>query len=59
MSKHYTIQHKRFVSYGTHPNPTLLRASVEILQQTGIRAFQELFGMVVEMIKKLLCWDVI
>lgn len=52
-------QYRRLVPYGTHPNPALLRGSVEILQQTGIRVSQELFRMVVEMIKKLLCWDVI
>lgn len=52
MSKHHITQHKRFVLYIIHPNPALLRASVEILQQTGIRASQELFRMVVEMTKK-------
>jgi len=52
MSKHHITQHKRFVLYGIHPDPARLRASVEILQQTGIRASRELFRMVVEMTKK-------
>ena len=53
MATLHITQHKRFVPYGTHPNPALLRLGVEI-SRSSVKTSQELFNRVVENDNK--CW---